>query len=359
MLLGNTLYISTEHGGASGAAVISDRNYELVFNNSLLTIKYSPILTLKKVRKNVKSIFIDFNLINQFDIKSILYQIEVNNIDTVFIDTSLFGNIAKAIKINFSNVYLIGFFHNVEYDYFKELIKVSRKVQHYLTLKLIKKAEKEFIKYTDVIITLNKRDSNRLNALYKKKADLILPTSFIDNYDEVKCKLNKNNSDILNLLFVGSYFPPNIFAVDWFVENVLANINRRVRLYIVGNGFESHQLKTSNESIELIGRVEDLSSYYYAADLVIAPIFHGSGMKTKVAEALMYNKPVAGSKEAFEGYEININDVGKECNTSEEFINYIENYINELQDIRTVFLSNYSSETVKNNFYKFLNDTRR
>lgn len=359
MLLGKTLYINTENNGASGAAVISDRNYELVSGNSSFIIKYSVNLTLKRVRKNIKSIFLECKLINEFDTKSIIYLIRSNNIDTVFIDTSMLGNIAKEIKNNFPEVYLIAFFHNVEYEYFKELIKVSRKAHHYFTLRLIKKAEIQLIKTSDVVITLNKRDSNGLNRFYGRGADLILPTSFIDDYDKLRFLQKRNTNDELNLLFVGSYFPPNIYGVDWFVDNVFLKIKRKVNFFVVGNGFESHQLKISNESIRLIGRVEDLSSYYYAADLVVAPIFHGSGMKTKVAEALMYNKPIAGTKEAFEGYEINIVDVGKECNTSDEFINYIENFTNKQQDIRTLFLSNYSFETIKNNFHKFLNDTRK
>ena len=42
------------------------------------------------------------------------------------------------------------------------------------------------------------------------------------------------------------------------------------------------------------------------AALVIAPIFDGSGMKTKVAEALMHGKHVVGTPEAFSGYAADI-----------------------------------------------------
>lgn len=37
---------------------------------------------------------------------------------------------------------------------------------------------------------------------------------------------------------------------------------------------------------------------------MVMPIFSGSGMKVKTAEALMYGKFLIGTKEAFEGYEI-------------------------------------------------------
>lgn len=34
-----------------------------------------------------------------------------------------------------------------------------------------------------------------------------------------------------------------------------------------------------------------MAEYIYNADFLIAPIFEGSGMKLKTAEALMYGKP--------------------------------------------------------------------
>lgn len=358
MLLGKTLYINTKNSGNSGASVISERNYHLVSLNSIEVIHYSTELTLKNVRKNLKSIFIDFNLVNITEMQEIVNLIKINSVNTVFIDSSLLGNFSKYIKKEFPNIYIISFFHNVEYSYFNDLIKVSKKKHHYFTLKLVKKAETQSLHFSDLIITLNRRDSNDLYKTYGKYADLILPTSFDDQFDKTLFENKNVESDVLNLLFVGSYFPPNVYGLDWFVDNVLPKINRKVKLFVVGNGFEFHKFKTESKIIELIGKVDDLGPYYYKADLIVAPIFHGSGMKTKVAEALMYNKPVAGSKEAFEGYEIDINEVGKECNSADEFINYIQKFSKSPINIRALFLANFSFETIKNNFYNFLNDTK-
>ena len=41
--------------------------------------------------------------------------------------------------------------------------------------------------------------------------------------------------------------------------------------------------------------VDCLETWYEKADVVISPIFLGSGMKTKTAEALMYGKPILGT----------------------------------------------------------------
>ena len=41
-----------------------------------------------------------------------------------------------------------------------------------------------------------------------------------------------------------------------------------------------------NEKLEIKGTVEDISRYYYEDNIIISPIFHGSGIKTKTIEAM-------------------------------------------------------------------------
>jgi hypothetical protein len=61
--------------------------------------------------------------------------------------------------------------------------------------------------------------------------------------------------------------------------------------------------KTIPSNVKLDGYVNDLSSYYKSAVAVVAPIFKGSGMKTKVIEAMSYGKSIIGTDEAFQGIE--------------------------------------------------------
>ena len=79
--------------------------------------------------------------------------------------------------------------------------------------------------------------------------------------------------------------------------------------------YQLHQTK----KIEIHGFVEDLYTFYAKADCVIAPIFEGSGMKTKTTEALMWGKFIIGTKEAFCGFDIT-DDIGVCCENSEDFI---------------------------------------
>ena len=55
--------------------------------------------------------------------------------------------------------------------------------------------------------------------------------------------------------------------------------------------------------MKIIGGVEQLAPYYNNADIVIAPLFSGGGMKQKTAEALAYGKTFVGTMESMQGYE--------------------------------------------------------
>lgn len=87
---------------------------------------------------------------------------------------------------------------------------------------------------------------------------------------------------------------------------------------IIGKGFRTLKNDLECDNVKVIGTVEDVSEYFYRADFVIAPIFEGSGMKLKTAEALMYGKTIFGTTEAFSGYALDFDRVGGLCNTARE-----------------------------------------
>jgi hypothetical protein len=87
---------------------------------------------------------------------------------------------------------------------------------------------------------------------------------------------------------------------------------------------------------------------------VVAPIFLGSGMKTKVAEAASYGKVTIGTKEAFEGYE-NYESIGILCNVADDFVQNINKEYYKKFDpkkIKKIYIDNYSIEAQRSRFKK-------
>ena len=73
-------------------------------------------------------------------------------------------------------------------------------------------------------------------------------------------------------------------------------------------------------NIRIIGQVDDLAQWYRGACCVVAPVFDGSGMKTKIAEALMFGKRIIGTTEAFSGYGRDVVLAGWQAETAPEFL---------------------------------------
>ncbi|MGL4307819.1 MAG: glycosyltransferase, partial [Cetobacterium sp.] len=201
--------------------------------------------------------------------------------------------------------------------------------------------EKLTYKYSDEIIVLNEREKKELIKIYgdqyKNKINII-PLTLEDKFTEYNEIEDLKKFDYL---FVGSDFYANINGLRWFCKNVMPYVSGKLK--VIGKGMEKYKLELENEKIEIIGTVESIEEYYYSALCVVAPIFEGAGMKTKITEALMFGKKIFGTKEAFEGFDINV-EIGEVCNTREEFIKSLnnENYTNYNIFSRNLYLEKYS-----------------
>ena len=112
---------------------------------------------------------------------------------------------------------------------------------------------------------------------------------------------------------------------QWFIERILPQVN--AKLIVVGANMDKSSFK-NNEKLEIHGFVDDLGEYYRNCDVVIAPIFEGSGMKTKTTEALMWGKYIIGTNESFCGFAID-DSIGLICHTEDDFVKGINRISNE------------------------------
>lgn len=360
---------ASNYGGSKCAL----RNYEMLrlFFNVEAIIMTSNIKTREKYKREKK---IEFLLYNQNKIiafirnlfrytnnfsyqneKKILKLIKEKKYDFVFIDTSSYGRLAKEIKKINSNIKIITFFHNIEYDFVNSLISsqknIIKKTLFYLKLKSVMYNETLAVEYSDFLINLNERDNKRMFDIYGRSSDLLLPITLEDEYIE---------SNIVNkekyILFIGSLFFANYNGIKWFINNVMPEIKDK-KLVVVGKGFEAKREELERKNVQIIGEVDDLKKYYREASCLVMPIFEGAGMKVKTAEALMWGKTIYGTTEAFEGYEIDYSKVGGLCNTKEEFIKKLNNdqSFNFNDYSRKIFIEKYSflsSKEIFNNFLK-------
>lgn len=283
--------------------------------------------------------------------KKIWKYIDAIRPEIIYLDTSKLGHMAKKLKKKYGSKILV-FFHNVESDYSQNLIK-NRGKQYLLSYWASLGNEKKAVRYADKMICLTEKDSNRINELYGRRPDEIIPISFADSYDESRCTIRRENG----LLFIGSLFPPNYDGIKWFVEEIMDKIPEQM-LTIVGKDFEK-KTELERENVKVVGTVEHLEDYYYAYPVIVMPILYGAGMKVKTAEAMMYGKVILATDEALEGYNVSEADGVYKCNTQEEFIAAIRRVFCEPIDfknskIRKKFLTFYEYRVIQKQFEKLI-----
>ena len=187
----------------------------------------------------------------------------------------------------------------------------------------------------------------------------MIPVAFKDRYQRSSYPQIMTGEKPL-CLFTGAYFRPNNEGVVWFVRNVLPYVD--VRMKVVGKGMSRlKEEEPALKDIEVISDAPDLLPYFEEADIMILPIFKGSGMKVKTCESLMYGKNILATDEAFMGYDVDYDRVGGKCNTAEEFIARLRSFEQQPRPrfntySRQVFLEKYTEEAVEVKFREVLFD---
>jgi glycosyltransferase involved in cell wall biosynthesis len=111
-----------------------------------------------------------------------------------------------------------------------------------------------------------------------------------------------------NLLFTGimQYFP-NADAVQYFHREIFPLVKRAVpkaKFYIVGNSPTKKVVKlASDDDVTVTGRVDDVRPYFDKSAVFVCPLRSGSGMQTKILEAMAMEVPVVTTSLGFEALE--------------------------------------------------------
>lgn len=350
---------SFENEKSSGGVVIRKRNLRLLKTlvgeeNESISVYISPCSRIQRHTEILRKA-VGVNIFPQRDL-----QLLAPKADIVFIDGTLHGAFSRSFLQKHR---IIAFFHNVEYDYFCQEQQPPDRLLNKLKFKSKKTAlyhyENRICRYSDHIITLNQRDSDRLKQLYGRGSDLILPTSMDDSYTE-----NSGNPENLTefqpyLLFIGSDFFGNTEGLFWFCDQCMPAI--RAHLIVAGKGMDKYKDLYSPDQISFYGYTDDLAALYRNAAAVVLPIISGCGMKTKTCEAMMYGKVIFGTGEGFEGYQRSEDCIL--CENSKEFIEKINAYLEEgpryfSSKNRALYLENYESNVVARKFYDFFSGVR-
>lgn len=110
------------------------------------------------------------------------------------------------------------------------------------------------------------------------------------------------------LLFTGNMdYAPNVDAVLYFTRDILPLVREKVpdvQFVIAGQRPVKKVTELAGEGVTVTGFVPDLSVWYAAASVVVAPLRFGAGTQNKVLEAMAMGVPVVSRNIGFNGLNI-------------------------------------------------------
>jgi len=355
LLLTNGLY-SSPSGGRELLCKLNHDALKEIYGDLLVVLELPrhKITSFKSVVDAFKG---HIDGLNDAVIAEALQAIQAENVNKVFVDGSNLGGFVAVVKRKFPQLEISTFFHNVESRFFLGSFKQTKSLRALAILMANYLAERKAARYSDKIICLSERDSRLLQKIYRRRATHISPMAMQDGVPAGSAQPSSNPGEKF-ALFVGGNFYANRAGISWFAANVAPHIG--MKTYIVGRGLEDLGPELDCEGkVEVVGAVESLADWYMKAELVIAPIFDGSGMKTKVAEALMFGKKVIGTPEAFSGYDDVADQAGWVCTTADDFVAAFEQAENTVlksynPELRSIYEKIYSYPAARSRLQKIL-----
>ncbi|SFS54555.1 glycosyltransferase family 4 protein [Paenibacillus sp. BC26] len=128
------------------------------------------------------------------------------------------------------------------------------------------------------------------------------------------------------LVFVGKMdIPHNSSAVVYFCERIWPKIKRKApdaTFYIVGKNptAEVLQLQEAYPGVVVTGEVDDVKQIVSNCALMIAPLLFGTGIKTKIVEAMSWGVPVVTNQIGVEGISANHSEDLFICDSDDEIV---------------------------------------
>ena len=300
-------------------------------------------------------------IINNEIINNLCNIVKDENIDIIFSEESTLGAFYKQVKKTKKDVKIITFYHDIGADLFRQWRKqpgLLNKIENSLSIY----QEKMCVKYGDYNWVFHQADFNKFNKFYGFDPDVMIPLAspVPAAIKRIQDKEDIQSDKVKKLLFVGSSYYPNVIGIRWFVKNVLPELDKNIHLIIVGRGLEFLKKEFQDSRVNVVGTVETPVPYYLDADIFIAPLFDGGGMKVKSIEALSYGKCFVGTEESLHGFWEEFSDSVRnkfiyKVNTKEEWIAIINKLATQdtYKFNKTVFndfYSHFSYETMKKSF---------
>lgn len=199
---------------------------------------------------------------------------------------------------------------NVEYIIWERYIKNVRNPFKKVILKIaterLKKYEQTVIGDLDGIIALTKEDASLFRLFSKKPPISIVPMGY--DYETIKSyDFNKQFNHQPIIYHLGSMdWMPNVEAVQWFIRYVIPWLEKQkfsAKIIIAGRKMPTWVFEYKSEMLNVIDEVNSPLEFQEDKQIMIVPLWSGSGIRAKIIEGLALGKTIISTSIGAQGID--------------------------------------------------------
>lgn len=165
---------------------------------------------------------------------------------------------------------------------------------------LTAKAEIYYSKLYDKVIFVSDVEAAYLNSKLPGKAVTVPVGINTVPETELTGEPEKNLLSYVGNLKVAA----NVDTLRWIISDILPQIQHHVKFMVIGKCPDYIREQYKNKSnVVFTGRVDNLVEYVRKSQIFLSPILYGTGIKTKILEAMSMGVPVVTNDVGAEGIE--------------------------------------------------------
>jgi glycosyltransferase involved in cell wall biosynthesis len=231
-----------------------------------------------------------------------------------------------------SNALIVLRHHNVEYRIWESIAAQTRNPLKRMYVSVLanqlKKFECDQLNAVDVATCVTPQDESDFRKLGCTIPMHVIPASVDSKLIQLPIRDNLSPS----LFHIGSMeWQPNIQAMQWFIEHVWRKLHAKyptTLFHIAGRGMTDDFKRMEGNNIIMDGEVEDAIQFMQSNQIMVVPLFAGSGIRVKILEGMALGKVIVSTSLGAQGIDC---EHGKNiliADTADEFCQCIGQLLN-------------------------------
>lgn len=195
--------------------------------------------------------------------------------------------------------------HNLEHQIWERHLAHEPNVfkKKYLSLQnnRLRRFELDAFVKADAIVAITDEDKKNIQKLVPQKALYTCLTGInLNTYQKVEKPSEANTL----FHFASMDWMPNEEAVTWLLERVWPGVLKQLpesRLVLAGKNMPEKFKRLANKNLAVIEHVDSSGEFYKTYDIMLVPLWSGSGLRIKLVEGLAYGKAIITTSIGAEG----------------------------------------------------------